>query len=488
MALRDVSLVLEPGEIRAVLGENGAGKTTLMNILYGTLHADAGRIVVRGTDVTTGWSPRRAIASGIGMIHQHFSLISAHTVLENVVMPTLRWRDVSPDWKTHREKVGHLCGQYGFNLPFDTAIENLSVGQRLQVEILKILYLGATVLILDEPTSVLTPQQTSALLGMLRRLQHQGHTVVFITHKLPEALAISTRITVLRQGVHVATVNRADTSPTELARMMVNREWTPALRQTRPSSGAATVLEVADLVVEGYAGRVAVNGVSLRVGAGEIMAVAGVAGNGQTEMAEGIAGYRRVLRGAVRINGVEVTTRTIRDRRRLGLGFIPEDRYTRGAIREMSVAENLILDRAVEPPFSVRGVLQVGEIRTWALRQMKEYDIRARSPGDPAGALSGGNLQRLVLARTLSADPKVIVASEPTRGLDFSATEYVRNALLECARRGVAVLLISSDLDELLDLSHEMIVMFGGRIVGALTREQFDLERIGLLMGGQPVM
>jgi ABC-type uncharacterized transport system ATPase subunit len=485
VAVRDVTIALDPGEIHAVLGENGAGKTTLMNVLYGTIRPDSGRILVRGHDATHGWSTRQAIHSGIGMIYQHFSLIPNHTVIENVVMPTLRWGTVSVNWKHCRERVEKLCAQYGFHLPLDSRIEELAVGQRQQTEILKQLYQGATLLILDEPTSLLTPQQTSVLLAVLQQLQASEHTIVFVTHKLGHALAISTRITVLRQGASVGTVNRGEATGPDLARMMVDREWSPGGgKRTVPPAGSDVALRVCDLVVRSAGDAVAVNGVSLEVRAGEILGVAGVAGNGQTELAEAIAGYRPAMHGATEIGGRNVTTKGLWDRRQMGLCFIPEDRYIHGAVLEMTVAENLVLDQVSKYPFSARGFLRTDVIRAWAVKLLADYDIRPRAPDAPAGALSGGNLQKIVLARALSANPRVLVASEPTRGLDIGATDYVRGKLLECARTGIAVLLVSSDLDELLELCHRMIVMSRGRIVGELTEEQFDLRHIGLLMAG----
>lgn len=485
VAVRDVTIRLDAGEIHAVLGENGAGKTTLMNVLYGTIRPDSGQILLQGNDVTHGWSTRRAIDNGIGMIHQHFSLIANHTVIENVIMPTLRWDQVSLNWKTCREAVEHLCAQYGFHLPLDARVEELSVGQRQQTEILKLLYQGATLLVLDEPTSVLTPKQTSALLSVLQQLQARGYTIVFITHKLREALAISTKITVLRQGAHVATVKRAEATAPVLARMMVDREWSPSVgKRLAPLSTADVALKVRDLVVRGAGDKVAVDGVTLNVRAGEIVGVAGVAGNGQTELAEAIVGYRPAVHGSVEIGGVNVSTKDLGGRRQMGLCFIPEDRYIHGVIRDMTVAENLVLDQVSKPPFSARGFLRTDMIRAWALQQLADYDIRPRTPEAPALSLSGGNLQKVVLARALSASPRIIVAGEPTRGLDIGATDYVRGKLVDSARRGIAVLLFSSDLDELLELCHRMIIMFRGRIVGELTYEQFDLQHIGLLMAG----
>ena len=481
-ALADVTLALAAGEVRALLGENGAGKSTLMSVLYGIVRPDAGRIVVGGEDVTAHWSTRRAIAHGVGMIHQHFSLVGEHSAVENVILPTLGWRDVILDRAGHHRRVAQLAAEYGFDLPLDAPVETLAVGQRQQVEILKLLYQGARVLILDEPTSVLTPQQTDTLLAMLRRFGSRGHSVVLITHKLPEALAVADRITVLRQGVHVATIERRDATLEEVARMMVAESVGPARRP-----GAAprdeTVLELRDLAVR-LDGHRAVDGVSLSVRAGEVVGVAGVAGNGQSELAEAILGTRRAAAGEVRLAGIDVTLRSIGERRGFGLALIPEDRQALGMVPAMSVADNLLLGRIGEPRFARSGVLQRGAIDRHATAQLRAYDIRAGSVAAPMGTLSGGNQQKVVLSRELGRDPRMIVACEPSRGLDLAATAYVRERLVESAAAGSGVLLVSSDLEELMALCHRIVVMFRGRIAGALAAADYSAERLGLMMAG----
>ncbi len=481
VAVRDVSLSLGAGEVRALLGENGAGKTTLMNVLYGLVRPDAGRLFVDGAEVTGAWSPRRAIVHGIGMIHQHFSLVAEHTVLENVVMPLVRWHHLRPDWRRYRTAAERLGTTYGLVLPLDARVESLSVGERQQVEVLKLLLQGARVLVLDEPTGVLTPQQTDALLALLSRLRQRGHTVVLITHKLREAFAVSTRITVLRQGEHVATLERAAVTVDEVARLMVSQE-PRAGGLVGAAPGDDVVLEVRDLEVDGAGGR-AVEGVSLAVRAGEIVGVAGVAGNGQTHLAEAILGYRP-SRGRIRVGGVDLAGAPVAERLRRGLAFIPEDRHQLGLVLDLSVADNLVLDRTDEPAFCRLGVLRRDAIRAYARDQVSAFDVRTAGPDAPARTLSGGTQQKLVLSRALARQPRVIVAAEPTRGLDLAATAFVRGKLTECAAAGVALLMVSSDLEELMELCHRIAVMYRGRVAGVLDRRAFDPARLGRLMAG----
>jgi simple sugar transport system ATP-binding protein len=483
-ALSDVSLELWPGEVRALVGENGAGKTTLMNILYGMFPPDAGTIDVWGRRVGDGWCPRAAIRAGIGMVHQHFSLVPAHTVLENVVMPMLGWSDVFPEWKRHADRIEDLCSQYGFLLKPHWKVGQLSVGQQQQVEILKALYQGVRFLILDEPTAVLTPQESEQLFAFLAVLRGQGKTVVLITHKLYEAWAVSDRITVLQGGHHVATVERDQATPSQIAAMMIKHE--PQQVPTRVLTGRDScnpLLAVTNLVISEASDQPLVDGVSLEIAEGEILGIAGVAGNGQTELAEALVGLRKATSGSMKIYEQEIASLGLGTRRReLGLGFIPEDKQIHGLVLQMAVAENLILDMLDSQPFSWRGILRRRAVNAAAKKLIEDYRIRTPGSDCPARRLSGGNQQKIILARTLSAQPKVIVACQPTRGLDFSSTEYVHHKLVEAAAKGVAVLLISSDLDELIGLSHRIAVMYRGRIVGTLARQAFDLRTIGQMM------
>jgi len=484
-ALDDVSFSLTAGEIRALVGENGAGKSTLMNILYGMYRPDKGYLKLWAEDVTGNWSPRLAIAKGIGMIHQHFSLIPNHTVLENVVMPTLKWGDIMPQWKEFEQRVERLCGEYNFRVRLKDRVEALSVGERQQVEILKALYQGAKILILDEPTGVLTPKQAEALLEFLQQLKERGQSVVLVTHKLTEAMAISDRVTVLRGGRHVATVEKKETTPQEIARMMVERDWISPVNRSQAPDKPHRILEIVGLTVEDEHRKAVVNNVSLAIGAGEILGIAGVAGNGQVELAEAVIGLRKPKNGRVLIDGVNINKWSIFKRRRAGLGFISEDRHAQGIVTDMSVAENLVLDTLGCSPYSHWGIIQPRAIEQCATKAVQAYAIKTPGNHVPVANLSGGNQQKVVLARTLSVKPKIIIACQPSRGLDFSATEYVRKKLVECAEAGVGVCLISSDLDELLELSHRILVMYDGQVVDEFNPERLDLDRLGLAMAGQ---
>jgi len=490
-ALDDVSVDLTAGEIRALVGENGAGKTTLMSVLYGMLRPDRGRVIVDGTEVGPTWCPREAMARGIGMLHQHFSLVPTQTVLENILLPQLGWTSLRPQWRRHRAAVSELCERYGFHLPLDARLETLAVGQQQQVEIMKLLYQGARLLILDEPTSVLTPQQTRRLLDLLLVLRDQGHTVVLITHKLPDALDVADQVTVLRSGRVVATVRAGETTGEQLARLMVSREMMAVVLGR--STGCVSrqlddcrpvTLRVEGLSVPGAGDRPAVDGVTLEVRQGEIVGVAGVSGNGQRELAEAIVGLRRG-QGRIVLAGFDVTRLDTHKRLELGLRFIPEDRHAQAMFPDLTIQDNLVLERLGRPPLSRRGLVRAAECRRAATAAMREFDVRAPGPEVAMSTLSGGNQQKVVLARALADGPKVIIACQPTRGLDFAATAYVRERLRRAADTGVAVLLISSELEELLALSDRLIVMYQGRVAGEFDQDEFDVDRIGLLMTGQ---
>ncbi|HSW10278.1 MAG TPA: ABC transporter ATP-binding protein [Bacillota bacterium] len=484
-ALDGVSLTVDPGEIRALVGENGAGKTTLMAILYGMVRPDRGQLRIAARDVSRDWSPRRAMSAGIGMIHQHFSLIQNHSVLENVLMPQLRWTQFRPAWSHHRRMLQGLCEQYGFALPLDGRVETLSVGQQQQVEILKMLYQGASFLIMDEPTAVLTPQQTEALLDLLLRLRAQGHTVVLITHKLAEAFAVADNITVLRRGLHIVTVPCRHTTPQTIAGAMVEREWSTAADLRVPDREPSWRLELKDLVVGEDHRPPAVDRVSLAIRPREIVGVAGVAGNGQTELAEALVGLRQVRGGAIKLAEQDIAAWPIARRLKAGLRHIPENRHFNGMVGDLTLAENLILDRSQSLPFSARGVLNRRAIGLTAAGTIADYDVRTPSAEVPMSNLSGGNQQRVVVARALAAQPQVVIACQPTRGLDIAATAYIRRRLVQCATDGAAILLISSEIEELTQLCHRILVMYRGRVVGELESDRFDIPAIGLLMSGQ---
>lgn len=483
-AIDNISFTLHQGEVRALVGENGAGKTTLMNILYGMYAADKGIIRLWGNEISHHWTPREAIQNGIGMIHQHFSLVPNHTVLENIVMPMLKWRDFTPPWKVYEERLGKICREYHFQINLKARVEELSMGERQQVEILKVLFQGAKVLILDEPTSVLTPQQKGKLLEFLLVLKNRGHSVVLVTHKLEEAMQVSDRITVLRNGKLIGTIERQDATPQIIARMMVERDWIATLKAPMLVDKAQVVLNVSDLSLTNEHGINILESISFQIRAGEIVGVAGVAGNGQVELSEALIGLRKVDRGLIEIEGVNITRSSVCRRSKLGLVYIPEDRHHRGVVLDMDVAENIVLNNVGEYPYSRYGLLRKQKINDCAEEAISAYTIKTPGCRIPVGHLSGGNQQKVVLARAMLANPKVIIACQPSRGLDFNATEYVRKKLLDCAREGIAVLLVSSDLDEILELSHRLLVLFSGKVMGDLPNVQVNLDQIGLLMAG----
>ncbi|HHS96656.1 MAG TPA: ABC transporter ATP-binding protein [Chloroflexi bacterium] len=471
-----IDFSLREGEIHALLGENGAGKTTLMRILYGLYRADEGEILVRGWPARIN-SPKDAIALGIGMVTQHFALVPPLTVAENVV---LGFTDgFALDRAAIERKVAEAAERFGLEVDPSAVVRHLSVGQRQRVEILKALYREAQVLILDEPTAVLVPQEIDALFKTLERLRAQGLSVIFITHKLEEVMRISDRVTVLRDGRVIGTVETQKTNERELARMMVGRETFGVHREER-AVGEQPVLRVERICANDDQGLPALKEVSLVVHSGEVLGIAGVGGNGQKELAEVLTGMRRPTAGRVVVDGKDMTGATPAEFTAAGVGRIPEDRHA-GVVSELTVAENMALEYLEE--FTRRGVLDREAIWKHAEELIQRFQIKAR-PTDRARTLSGGNLQKLILARVLSRDPKVVIASQPTRGLDVGATEYVRQQLLEQRARGAAVLLISEDLDEILALSDRIAVMYEGEIVGMLPAQEADPERLGLMMSG----
>ena len=480
----NVDLECEAGEIHALLGENGAGKTTLMNILYGLYQRDSGEILFRDRALDFD-SPRDAIRARIGMVHQHFMLVPPLSVTENIILgekssgPLLGLRNAEA-------RIREISERHHLAVDPKAKVWQLSVGEEQRVEIIKALYRGATLLILDEPTGVLTPGEVEELFRVLRSLAARGHSVIFISHKLEEVMAISDRLTVLREGRKVATVSTADTHPRELARMMVGREVIFDVEKEIVPRGEP-VLEVRGLGARNDRKIEALKSVDLEVHAGEIVGIAGVDGNGQSELAQILTGLRKTDRGDVRILGNNVTHRSPRDLIRMGTAHIPEDRQRVGLILDMTVAENAVLEVHGEPPYSRMGFLDHEAISRFAEELISRYDVKTRGPDAPAGALSGGNQQKLILAREMSRDPRLLVAVHPSRGLDVGATEFVHRQLLARRKAGGAVLLISTELEEIFLLSDRIAVMYEGEILGVFRTSEVTRETVGLLMAGSRV-
>ena len=477
-----VDFDLRAGEVHALLGENGAGKSTLMNVLYGLYQPDDGQIRVKGRDVRIH-SPKEAIELGIGMVHQHFMLIPVMTVAENIVLATEPTRaGVLLDYSAARERVRELSERFGLAVDPDARIENITVGQEQRVEILKALYRGADILILDEPTAVLTPQEARELFQVIESLTRQGKSIVFISHKLNEVLEIADRITVLRRGKKVETFSREGATEESLARSMVGREVLLRVEK-RPSSPGEPLLVVDELDVLDDRGLPAVAGASFAVRAGEIVGIAGVDGNGQSELIDAITGLRHPSRGRIVVAGKDVTRATARAALDAGIGHIPEDRQRRGLVLEFSLAENIALHDYAEPPDSRLGWLFPGRLIERARRLLREFDVRGGGPQTRASALSGGNQQKVVIAREVARDPRVLVAAQPTRGLDVGAIEFVHRRLVEERDDGRAILLVSLELDEILSLSDRILVIYEGRIVGEYGPD-VDEQELGIAMTG----
>ncbi len=480
VALRGVDLDVYPGEILGLLGENGAGKTTLMKILSGFLRPTSGYIVLNGRRVSFR-SAADALNAGIGMVHQHLALVPVFTGLENIALG-LRVRV-----EKLRERVEKLMEETGLRVNLDVPVERLSFGERQRIEILRMLLRNVDVLILDEPTTNLTPLETRVLFKALRRLRDAGKSIIFITHKLREVLEIADRIVVMRRGRVVGEVPREKAEPRMLARMMVGREVFLKIEKT-PAKPGRVVLKVEDLWVKSDVGGWAVRGVSFEVRAGEIFGIAGVEGNGQAELVQAITGLRRVERGRVYLLGQDVTNLPPSTLYRMGLAHIPEDRQLMGLVLDMSVVENSILGMHRWPRFLGRlGKVRWGEAVEHAKKIIEDYDVIAPSLRSPVKFLSGGNQQKLLVGRELSKKPKLIVAAQPTRGLDVAATEYIRRLLVKLRDEGHAVLLVSADTDEVLQLSDRVAVMYAGRFTAVTTPEELTEEKLGLLMGGMEV-
>ena len=477
-----VDIHVKSGEILALLGENGAGKSTLVRQLYGLYRPDEGSITINGQEHHFN-SPQAAIDAGIGMIHQHFMLVPSLTVVENVALGLPSSRGALLDLDVVEKRMIGLCKQYGLKVDPRAYVWQLAVGEQQRVEIVKALYRGAALLILDEPTAVLTPQEVDDLFKTLKQMAADGHALIFISHKLHEVLGICNRVTVLRDGKVVGTRSTAGATRAELAEMMVGR---PVILQYNqpPLQAGETLLDIQDVTVHGDRGSDAIKGLSLNVRAGEILALAGVSGNGQRELAEALAGLRPIQHGKVMLCGKDVTHTSPSEHIAAGQSYIPEERMREGAIKDFSVSDNLVLEDHGKPPFS-RGIFHdFKAIANHSQKMIEKYSVKTPTLDTPLKNLSGGNIQKLILARELSRQPRVLIASQPTRGVDIGSSEYIHQRLLEQRQAGTATILISEDLDEIRALSDRIAVMFEGRIVGIVDTKDVSLQQLGLMMAG----
>jgi len=478
----DITLQVEKGEIHALLGENGAGKSTLMNVLFGLYQPDGGEIWVKGQKVKiTG--PNVAGDLGIGMVHQHFMLVDKFTVTENIILGNEPRSGVKIDLKNARKRVKELSEKYGLNVDPDQKIRDISVGMQQRVEILKTLYRGADILIFDEPTAVLTPHEIQELINIMKRLVNEGKSIILITHKLKEIMACANRCTVIRRGKAIATVNVSETNPQKLASMMVGRDVV-FTRNEEPYNPGKDVLVIKDLVVEDARKVKVIDHLNLTVKGGEILGIAGVDGNGQTELIEAITGLRKVSGGTIHLNGKDITNDRTRRITEKGVSHIPEDRHKHGLVLDFSIGDNMVLETYYQKPFARGGLMRFDEIKKHAQRLIKEFDVRTPSVDTPARALSGGNQQKAIIAREVDRDPDLLIASQPTRGLDVGAIEFIHKRLIEQRKKGKAVLLVSLELDEIMNISDRIAVIYDGKIIDILNPRETNEEEIGLLMAG----
>ncbi len=475
-----IDLDVAPGEIHALLGENGAGKSTLMNILYGLAVPNEGEIRIDGATVEIK-SPSDAIARGISMVHQHFMLVPVLSVAENIVLGEEVVRGIFLDREEAARRIRELGQRFGFDIDPDVKVESLSVGWQQRVEILKALYREAQILVLDEPTAVLTPQETREIFAVLRKLVAEGRSIIFISHKLTEVMDIADRITVIRRGRVVGSRIPGETNQDDLAELMVGRDVVLEVDRGDSNPGEV-VVAVRGLTVRDDRGHDAVQGVTLEVRAGEILGIAGVAGNGQTELVEALAGLRHATSGTVTLNGNDITRESVRGRHQRGVAYVPGDRHRFGLVLSFPVSDNLILTKYHERPYSNGLVVDFAAIHEAADRLIAEYDIRTPSADVPVTTLSGGNQQKVIIAREFAADVKLLVLDQPTRGLDVGSIEFIHRQILAMRDRGSAVLLVSAELDEILQLSDRISVMYRGRIVVTLPAAEATRERVGLIM------
>ncbi len=482
VANEDVSLTVHKGTIHAIVGENGAGKSTAMKVVYGFYNPDQGEIIFDGKPVTIR-NPHDAIALGIGMVHQHFMLVDNMSVAENIILGAETGSAANLDLDRANAEIKRLSDDLKLNIDPQALIEDLSVGQQQRVELLKALYRNANFLILDEPTAVLSPQEVEEFFAILRRMKEQGKTIVIITHKLEEVLAISDEVTVMRDGKTVGMVKTSETNTQELARMIVGRDVLLRVEKT-DATPSAIVLDVKDLVVMGRNG-VAVDGVSLTVRAGEIVGIAGIEGNGQTELIEALAGLVKPASGSVEFEGKDITGNTAREIKELGIAHIPEDRHKRGLLLNSDLYENSILGVHYRAPIAAAaGVLNSAAIEKRVGEIIEQFDVRPPNPELTAKSLSGGNQQKLIIGREFELDPKLLLVSQPTRGVDIGAIEFIHRKLIELRDKGRAVLLVSAELEEVTALADRLLVIREGKIVGEVDPKAASFEEIGLLMTG----
>lgn len=477
----DVSLVVHKATIHAIVGENGAGKSTAMKVVYGFYNPDGGEILLDGKPVTIR-NPHDAIALGIGMVHQHFMLVDTMTVAENIILGAETGSAMNLDLDKANREIKTLSDELKLNINPAAYIEDLSVGQQQRVELLKALYRNADLLILDEPTAVLSPQEVSEFFNILRRMKQQGKTIIIITHKLDEVLAISDEVTVMRDGRTVGHVKTAETNAKELARMIVGRDVLLRVEKTDAEPDEA-VLEVKNLVVDGRHG-VAVDNVSFVVRAGEIVGIAGIEGNGQTELMEALAGLVKPRSGHVEFEGRDVTDAGARKIKELGIAHIPEDRHRRGLLLNSDLAENSILGVHYRPPVAASGFMNSAAIEQRVAEIIENYDVRPPNAELPAKSLSGGNQQKLIIGREFELDPKLLLVSQPTRGVDIGAIEFIHKAIIELRDKGRAILLVSAELEEVTALADRLLVIREGKIVGEVDPKTASVEEIGLMMTG----
>ncbi|EMT46837.1 MULTISPECIES: ABC transporter ATP-binding protein [Anoxybacillus] len=478
----NITLQLKKGEIHALLGENGAGKSTLMNVLFGLYQPDGGEIRVKGKKVNIA-NPNVANDLGIGMVHQHFMLVDTFTVTENIILGSEPTKGGQIDIERAEREVRELSERYGLAVDPKAKIADISVGMQQRVEILKTLYRGADILIFDEPTAVLTPQEIQELIQIMKALVREGKSIILITHKLKEIMEVCDRVTVIRRGKGIGTLNVSETNPNELAALMVGREVHFKTEKQPPKVGKP-VLEIQDLVVKDSRGITVVDHLHLTVHAGEIVGIAGVDGNGQTELIEAITGLTKSESGSIRLNGKEIRNLTPRQITETGVGHIPQDRHKHGLVLDFPIGENMVLQTYYKEPYSKRGILNFKAIYDKARQLIQEFDVRTPDEYTKARALSGGNQQKAIIGREVDRDPDLLIAAQPTRGLDVGAIEFIHKRLIEQRDKGKAVLLVSFELDEIMNVSDRIAVIYEGKIVAIVDPKETTEQELGLLMAG----